>query len=82
MIKDFYDFYDDYVTIPKIGDIVSKTGTDRQVVIDIDNVFGTVTTKVIVQDITYENDTPIFDIGDEETLLTDRYTFIKRKEEI
>ena len=60
------------------GDIVSRTGTDEQIIKDINHDWGTLTVVVIKPD---EGGNTFFKIGDEEFNLIRRYSFVRHKEE-
>jgi len=63
----------------KPGDIVSRTGTDEQQIISIDHGYGVMSVVVIKPDEPDLDGHIIFEIGDEENNLMQRYSFVRRE---
>lgn len=78
----------EYEAIPKIeretqwevGDIVSRTGSDEQRILYINNEYGTIDVEVIKPDEVFdeEEDHPVFKVGDKESNLIRRYSFVRK----
>jgi hypothetical protein len=63
----------------QINDIVSRIGTDEQVIKEINHEFQTLTVEVIKADDPDEKRQSVFAVGDEEINMMDRYLFVRRE---
>jgi hypothetical protein len=60
----------------QIGDIVTRTGTDRHLVEEVDCYFGVVSARCLESD-TQTDGPPIYKIGEIETLIEDRWILVQ-----
>ena len=60
-----------------VGDIVSRTGSDEQIIKSIDHEWGTLSVVVIKEDNPDDDGHTVFSIGDEEFNLMRRYSFVR-----